>query len=308
MSSSKMPQRRRDPVMRWIAGFLAGCLLLAAALTRLAAADTSLSWESQFRFGLVGNANFTDGPKDLGNVRALDYRFRAVASLPAGSNFLLRAGVDFAQTRFDAPISAHVPDVLQTASVVVGVDVQIGEAWIFRLDLQPGFYSGHTSLRSEDFSVPITLGASYFVSADLQFIAGVSIDVNRKYPVLPGVGLRWKVAPDWVVNAILPNPRLEYSVTSAVLLYAGADIQVGTYRVDSDFGSARRDAKLNDAFVDFTQIRAGIGASWTLTPAATVELEAGLVPVYDLDYHRAEFRVRSDELPPYGGLNVKLKF
>jgi len=78
--------------------------------------------------------------------------------------------------------------------------------------------------------------------------------------------------------------------------------------VDSDFGSARRDAKLNDAFVDFTQIRAGIGASWTLTPAATVELEAGLVPVYDLDYHRAEFRVRSDELPPYGGLNVKLKF
>jgi hypothetical protein len=92
------------------------------------------------------------------------------------------------------------------------------------------------------------------------------------------------------------------------LLYAGADIQVGTYRVNSDFGNAHRDANLNDAVVDFTQIRAGIGASWKVSPAATVELEAGLVPVYDLDYHRAEFRVRSDDLPPYGGINVKLKF
>jgi hypothetical protein len=152
------------------------------------------------------------------------------------------------------------------------------------------------------------LGASYFVSADLQFVAGVSIDVNRKYPVLPGVGLRWKVAADWVINAILPSPRLEYTLNESVLLYAGADIQVGSYRMDGDFGSVHRDAKLNEAVVDFTQIRAGIGASWRVSPAATVEIEAGLVPVYDLDYHRAEYRVRSDDLPPYGGINVKLKF
>jgi len=138
MSSSKMPQRRRDPVKRSLAAVIAGWLVLSAVPTRLAAADTSLSWESQFRFGIVGNANFTDGPMDLGSVKALDYRFRAVASLPAGSNFLLRGGVDFAQTRFDAPISAHVPDVLQTASVVVGVDVQIGEAWIFRRGQRDG--------------------------------------------------------------------------------------------------------------------------------------------------------------------------
>jgi hypothetical protein len=168
---------------------------------------------------------------------------------------------------FDAPVAARVPAVLQMASLVVGADAQIGEAWIFRIEIQPGFYSGETSLRGDDFNAPITLGASYFVSADLQFVAGVSIDVNRKYPVLPRRGLRWKVAPDWVLNGILPNPRLEYTVNESVLLYAGADIQVGTYRVNSDFGSAHRDAKLNDAVVDFTQIRAGIGASWKVSPA-----------------------------------------
>ena len=106
----------------------------------------------------------------------------------------------------------------------------------------------------------------------------------------------------------LPNPRAGVSLTSAVLLYAGADIQVGTYRVDSDFGSARRDAKLNDAFVDFTQIRA---RDWSVVDAnsrGNGGTRGRSRAVYDLDYHRAEFRVRSDELPPYGGLNVKLKF
>jgi hypothetical protein len=287
---------------------VAAALVLLASNTQSTAADSGLSWESQFRFSAIGDAAFTDGPNDLGDVSALDYRLRAVTSLPAGSNFLLRAGVDFEQIHFDVPGAARVPDVLQMASLVLGTDVQIGEAWILRVDIQPGFYGGGTSLRSGDFNVPITLGASFFVSADLQFVAGVSIDVNRKYPVLPGVGLRWKVSPAWVVNAILPNPRLEYTVNEAVLLYAGADIQVGTYRVDRDFGSAHHDTKLNEAVVDYAQIRAGLGASWKVTPAATVELEAGFVPVYDLDYHRAEFRVRSDDLPPYGGINVKLKF
>jgi hypothetical protein len=296
-------------MMRALTAFTAVVpLLIAAVLPRASAADSGISWESQLRFGIVGDANFTDGPHDLGDVGALDYRISAVASLPAGSNFLLRAGLDFGQIHFDAPDAARIPDVLQMASLVVGADVQIGEAWIVRLEVQPGFYGGGTSLRGDDFNAPITLGASYFVSADLQFVAGVSIDVNRKYPVLPGVGLRWKVAADWVINAILPSPRLEYTLNESVLLYAGADIQVGTYRMDGDFGSVHRDTRLNEAVVDFTQIRAGIGASWRVSPAATVEIEAGLVPVYDLDYHRAEYRVRSDDLPPYGGINVKLKF
>lgn len=289
-------------------GAITAAFVFSAAQPRVAAADLGLSWESQFRFSIVGDAEFTDGEHDGDDVGALDFRLRAVASIPASSSFLLRAGVDFEQTHFDVPDHLAVPDVLQMASLVLGADMQLGEAWILRLEIQPGFYSGHTSPNGDDFNVPITLGASFFVSADLQLVAGVSIDVNRKYPVLPGVGARWKVASDWVVNAVLPTPRLEYTVNENVLLYAGADLRVGTFRADDDFGSSRRDPKLNVAVVDYTQIRAGVGASWKVSPAATVELEAGFVPVYELDYHRAELRMRSDDLPPYGGINVKLKF
>ena len=288
---------------------LAFTALASLALCQsVSAADSSLSWESQFRFSIVGDADFTDGSNLRDDVSSLDFRLRAVASLPAGANVLLRIGGDFEQIRFDAPASAVIPDELQIASLVLGADIQAGEAWIIRLEIQPGFYSGGTSLRSEDFNVPITLGASYFVSADLQLVAGVSVDVNRKCPVLPGVGLRWKLASDWVLNGILPNPRLEYSVNDSVLLYAGADVRFGSFRTEEDFGRIRHDNSLNEAVVEYTQIRAGLGASWKISPAATIEVEAGFVPVNELNYHRAEFRMRSEDLPPYGGINVRLKF
>ena len=307
-----MPRKHPDPPTRpRLLTFVIGvctALILSALHTRASAADFAPSWESQFRFSIVGDTEFTDGEHEGDDASALDFRLRAVASFPGGSNFLLRAGVDFEQNHFDAPHGLALPDVLQMASLVFGADVQIGEAWILRLEIQPGFYSGDTSLREDDFNVPITFGASFFVSADLQLVAGVSVDVNRKYPVLPGIGVRWKVASDWVVNGILPNPRLEYTVNENILLYAGADFRVGTFRTDDDFGSSRRHPKLKDAVVDYTQIRAGLGASWKVSPAATVELEAGFVPAYQLNYHRAEFRMRADDLPPYGGINVKLKF
>ena len=69
--------------------------------------------------------------------------------------------------------------------------------------------------------MPVVVGASYFVSSDLQLVAGLSIDPERKYPVLPGVGFRYKCATDWVLDFILPAPRVEYTFSKSILLYAG---------------------------------------------------------------------------------------
>src|SRR6188768_3310310 len=76
----------------------------SAASASLSVPERSpLSWESQFRFSIVGNSDYTDGPREFGDVSSLDFRLRAVASLPLSSNVLLRAGVDWEQTHFDAP-------------------------------------------------------------------------------------------------------------------------------------------------------------------------------------------------------------
>ena len=190
----------------------------------------------------------------------------------------------------------------------MGADLQLGQGWLVQLDLLPGFYGSNEEFSGNDFNIPVNLGASYFVSADLQLIAGLSLDINRQYPLLPAVGVRWKLSHDWVLNAILPAPRFEYTFNPSLTFFAGADFRGDTFRVDDIAGSAHRSRRLNNAIVDYTQIRVGGGTTWTIAPHVTLEFEAGVVPIQDFDYHRANTRVRSKETPPYAGLSLKADF
>ncbi|MEO7318370.1 MAG: hypothetical protein ABIZ56_05220, partial [Chthoniobacteraceae bacterium] len=154
----------------------------------------------------------------------------------------------------------------------------------------------------------VLFGGSYFVNADLQFVAGIELDVNRKYPVLGAIGVRLKVAPKLVVNAVLPAPRLEYSFSKSLTGYVGADVRETTYRMDGGFGRSRGRQKLDSAIVDHTQIRIGAGATWNISSTFTLEAEAGIVAYHELNYHRAEVGVKSDGYPAYGGISLKAAF
>jgi len=77
----------------------------------------------------------------------------------------------------------------------------------------------------DNFNMPFLIGGTYIYSPNLQLVLGVSVDVERKYPVLPAVGVRWKIAPQWLLDAVLPTPRLQYELTRDVSLYAGATVR-----------------------------------------------------------------------------------
>jgi hypothetical protein len=265
-----------------------------------------LSLESDFYAGYVGNSTFRER-SDRGRSDAWNVGSRDVLSYQVREGFLVRFGLEVERYNFAVPDTLVLPSKLQSASIVVGADLQLGDAWIVRVEVQPGYY-GNTDLRSANFSAPVIVGASYFVSSDLQFVAGLSVDANRKYPVLPGLGFRYKYNADWVFDLILPTPRIEYSLNKSTTLYAGGDLQGATYRVDSDFGTLHGNPKLNEAWVDYSQIRVGVGASWKLRPEMTLEVEAGIVPVQEFDFHRADIRASSTEIPPYGGIVLKAAF
>ena len=288
-----------------VIAMLAGCAVSTVRGEETGGSKTS--WETDFRFSYVGDSEFK-GRATKGSVDAINWGTRDVLSVQAREGFLVRFGFELQRSTFGLPKSAILPANLQAASLVIGTDLQLGEAWIVRFEIQPGFYTNRTTVRGRDFNLPVIIGASYFVSADLQLVAGVSVDLNRKYPMLPGAGFRWKFAGDWVLDAILPTPRLEYSFVKSLLLYAGGDFQGGTYRVDAHFGDSHGNARLNDAVLDYSQIRAGGGAAWKVSPGVTIELEAGVVPVHEFDFHRADVRAPSTGVPPYAGIVLKGSF
>ena len=99
-------------------------------------------------------------------------------------------------------------------NLIIGADLSLTDSILVRFEAQPGLYGTFFNhITSGDFDVPFVLGGSYLYSDSLQFFVGVGVDVNRKYPVIPGVGFRYKVAPKLVLNIQLPAPRVEYELS-----------------------------------------------------------------------------------------------
>ena len=235
----------------------------------------------------------------------------------------LRLGADWERFDFDGfdrfiqPISSgstvlgvfdsQLPETLQSVSAVIGLDTKLSDSFLIRFEAMPGLY-GTEDLDSDTFNVPFVLGGSYIYSSDLQFIFGVSVNYERSFPVFPGLGVRWRFASNWVLNAVAPTPRLEFELSRNLTLYAGADLKGTTVRVDEDFGETRRDNRLNNAVLSYTEIRTGGGLDWKITPQIKLSAEGGYVPYRNFDYHRANVRYKHEQGAPYGALSFRAAF
>ncbi|CAN5241059.1 hypothetical protein BH20VER2_BH20VER2_15790 [soil metagenome] len=201
----------------------------------------------------------------------------------------------------------QIPDTLQSVSAVIGLDTQLAEGILIRLEAQPGFY-GTDHLGGNTFNIPFVLGGTYIYSSNVQFIFGASIDYERKYPVFPGGGVRWRFAPQWMLDATAPSPRLVYEMTPNLSLYAGANLKGGSYRTDKNFGNSRGDRRLNNAVLTYFEFRTGAGVEWKVSSDIRLTVEGGYMPYRTFDFHRADVRYRHDSGAPYGMIAVRAAF
>ncbi len=224
---------------------------------------------------------------------------------------ILRLGAAWERFGFGGmPARVQLEDTLQSVSAVVGFDTQFSDSILFRIEAQPGLYGSRDNLNSDDtFIVPFVIGGTYIYSSDLQFVLGVSVNFDRQYPVFPGGGVRWRLASQWQLNAVLPTPRLEYEFRPNTTFYAGANLKGSTFRVDRNFGLREAgDARLNNAVIDYTEIRVGLGAEIKLAPEVMLTFEGGYMPYREFDYHRTDVRYHHEEGAPYGSIGFNAAF
>lgn len=263
--------------------------------------------EFDLQVAYIGEADVERGSRrinnfDEGNLLA---RFLILPSTPVG---ILRLGGEYEIYDFDISESAQLPDKLQSLAAVIGLDTKLSDSLFIRLEAKPGFYSAD-KLDGEDFNVPFILGGTYLYSSTLQFVFGVGVDFESEYPVLPGGGVRWKFAPQWVLNATLPTPRLEYELNRNLMLYVGAELRSKNFRIDHDFkGDASEPGNLNDAILSYSEIRTGAGVAWKIGEACKFTVEGGYLPYRQFDYHRADIRYRSEGGAPYGSVSLRASF
>ena len=254
----------------------------------------------------VGNGDVQRGQHVLRDFDESDTLLRFVLT-PRIKLGVLRIGVEWERFSFGFSDRAPLPDALQALSLVIGLDTQLSDSILLRLQAQPGFY-GTDDFESEDVNVPFVIGGTYIYSPNLQFVLGIGVDVERKYPVLPGGGVRWKIARQWVLDAVLPSPRLEYQLNKDLALYAGGTVKETNFRVEDHFGNTRGIPRLNQAVLTYGEIRTGAGADWKVSSVMTLRAETGYQPYRDFDFYRANVRYHQDDGAPYGTISVHGEF
>jgi opacity protein-like surface antigen len=222
---------------------------------------------------------------------------------------ILRLGLQTERYSFSFGNNAPVPDDLHSTALIIGLDTQLSDSILIRVEAQPGFYgTDWDDFGRDTFNVPFLIGGTYIYSSNLQFIFGVGVDALRQTPVLPGGGVRWKFAPQWTLNAVAPTPRLEYEPNSNLLFFAGADARLSAYRVEKNFGSLRGDTSLNHASVSYEELRAGAGLDWKLSTAMKLSFEGGYIPYRNFDFHRTQVRYHQDGGAPYARIGFHAAF
>ena len=254
----------------------------------------------------VGNGDVQRGQHVLRDFDENDILLRFVLT-PRIKLGVLRLGAEWERFSFGFPDSAPLPDTLQAVSLVLGLDTQLSDSILLRFQAQPGFY-GTDNFESQDVNIPFVVGGTYIYSPNLQLVLGIGVDIERKYPVLPGGGVRWKIARQWVLDAVLPTPRLEFQLNKDLTLYAGGTIKETNFRVDDHFGSARGIPRLNQAVLTYGEIRTGAGAAWRVSSVMTLSAEAGYQPYRDFDFYRADVRYHQDGGAPYGTISLHGEF
>jgi uncharacterized protein DUF6268 len=250
----------------------------------------------------VGDAAVERGKQVVRDFSESDTTLRLVLT-PRVKLGVLRIGAEWERFSFDMPSGVPLPSTLQSASFIIGLDTQFSDSILVRIEAQPGLY-GTSYLDFENVNMPFIIGGTYIYNPNLQFIAGVSVDAERKYPVIPVAGVRWKVFRQWVVNAVLPEPRIEFEASKSLTLYLGANVKETNFRVDDDFGNANNKPQLNHAVLSYSEVRTGLGMDWKLSPIVTLTAEAGYQPYRAFDYFRADIRFHEDGSAPYGMISL----
>src|ERR1039457_7267437 len=254
-------------------GLVAMLALLLPFGATWAANSMSISQELDIEYGYIGGTGTRGGGMNVGSVDEHSADLKYVVPPQLNKDLLLRIGFEWQRFSFGVPDHAPRPSVVQQASLVLGFDYQIADEWLMRVEVQPGVYSDFRDITWRDVDAPLVVGVAYLASSDLQWFFGLRVDARTQYPVLPAAGARWKFSEAWILDFMLPKPRLEYDVNGKLQLYAGAEVQAGTFAVGQNFGTPRGQPKLDGAIVDYLELHLGSGCSWKITPSVTIEAD-----------------------------------
>lgn len=283
-------------------------LIAASVLTALRAqpGGTDLTFNPSYSWS--SNGDLTRGGK-VGEVSVQRFGFQASEGVSLNPDLNLRVGAMVEQTNLDRSAGTPLPGTLRSFVLDLGLTYTLKPEWSLMLSVRPG-HNADTSVISRDtLDFPVMAIASYRASANLIWSFGGRYDEFSDHPLVPYAGVHWQFAPAWALDIAFPRTGFTWRATSDISLGAYASMQGGSYRVTHDprpVGIALYPG-LKDTYLEYREIRAGLGADFAVGPGSSVRVDAGVVTDRKFEYIDRAFRLDGNSAA-FASVSIRVRF
>lgn len=278
------------------------CLAALAAAVSLVAQPSAtmrpdLLASAEFNSSYSSREDIARGPQTLGSLAVKSYGVSVSGRHAWDESTMFVYGL--AVQQFDLGqngVSAlPLPASLAEVSLNLGAQRRIDAQWSAAVYLRPGFYGDFEEQLGKSLNVPVLLLANYAQSRALSWSFGVNANLFSDHPVLPIAGVRWQFAPAWTFNVGFPHSGFTWQATENLAVRASAGFTGGSFRVSRNVGSPSAGlARIANTYVDFREVRVGLGLDYSLGERVTLSADAGAVTDRKFDYFDKNYRLDGD--------------
>ena len=248
-------------------------------------------------YSYSGAGDFKRGSTKIDGISMSRFEFSASGRVPVAEGTLFNPGVAYSHTTIETPDNSPLPKTVQEFSVNLGVRGVLNKKWAYLVALRPGLYGDFEKIGSDSFNAPLFLATFYIQSPDVTWILGMTANAFNDRPVLPVIGLRWKLARDLQLDIGFPRTGLSYALNSDRTLRGGLSAFGGNYRITKNLGvPAPGVQSLNNTYLDITEIRGGLGATYKIAANLEIEADFGYTAMRRFEYPDRNYRLTGDNV------------
>jgi len=263
-------------------------------------------WEGGVNLGYVAGSSGKFMGNRTGNSEAFNANVETGRHVTINEDWFLNLGL-VSDNIFLSQISGEpVPSRINTLRLNFGLGYRLNEKWTLTGLASPSLYR-FDDVNGNAFGASGGAIATYQQNPRLTWSFGMIGSPDSDVPVLPIVGVRWKLDDQYTLEVGMPRTRLSYLVESGWSLYGGLDFVGTTFRTEKDLGTRTGNTPYNDALASYRDIRLGLGTSYAFGHGIRAEIETG-ASVYREIYFKDIDQSVKFKPAPYVRLGLSARF
>ncbi|PYL80972.1 MAG: hypothetical protein DMF21_07020 [Verrucomicrobia bacterium] len=249
-------------------------------------------------------SNFYDVNGDFGNGSSLYNDFSYSHRFLVTGKWYFRAGVEYERFDFGGTDNG-LPDHLQTAHALLAFEYVVHDHAGAGIEIDPGVYFQNNP--DNAFDIPAKAFVTFPLIKDKIFaVVGVGFAINQNPIVAPGGGIIWLFTDHLRLEGVFPKPALVYNPNDNWEFRIFGNLFYESYRTE-DVITPERKLQVHDAWVQYSEDRAGIQATYSGLKPFDVSLGGGVTVRRDFDFFRAEASAKTRPAP-FVKFEVEAKF